>query len=565
MIEIAKQLKNYKASYIKNDLFAAITVTITLVPQGMAYALLAGLPPIYGLYAAFIPLLIYPLFGSSRQLSVGPVALVSIIMLSALSLMAEPGSPEYIQLAILTALVAGLIQVMLAIFRMGWLVNYLSEPVIVGFTSAAALIIVSTQLKSLLGLEIPREIRMIDMLKSLMLNIQNISWISLTMGVLSILIIFFLKRIKRAIPGALIAVVLGILSVIYFNLDEYNIAIVGAVPKGLPVFDVSFFVFEDIVKVFPLASIICLISFIESLAISKTIASRYQDDQVDSNKELLGLGLAKVAGSFFQAFPSTGSFTRSAINEQAGSQSGLSSIFAGALIGITLLFLTPYFYHLPKPVLAAIIISAVTGLVNIPYARKLLKIDRKDFYVLLTTFVITILLGVQRGVLAGVVLSVVMVLYKSSRPHYAVLGRLEGTTSYRNLKRYSDAITQSKTLIIRYDDDIYFGNAEHFYDKVNKEVRKVEGIEKLILDFSSINNIDSTALQILERLFNSLKRQNIKIILSGAIGPVRDYMKKSGLIAMIGEENTYLRIHDAVSEEDENSKSIKKKYPTQHF
>ncbi len=546
LIELVGQLKDYDASKTKCDVLAGLTVAVMLIPQGMAYALLAGLPPIYGLYAGFIPLLIYPLFGSSRELSVGPVALVSIIVLAGLSEMAEPGTTEFIELALLTALVAGVIQVIAAILKLGFLVNFLSEPVIKGFTAAAALIIGLSQMRHLLGLDLPRGSSTVEMATNLLQNIQQTNGLSLAIGLVGILVIIGLKKIKKSLPGALIAIVLSTIAVLFFALHEQGVDIVGSVPEGLPTFTVSFFDADKIMQVFPLAMVVCLISFIESLAIAKTIAQR-QGYTINANKELLGLGLAKVVGAFFQAFPNTGSFTRSAINDDAGAKTGMSSIFAGVFIGLTLIFFTPLFYYLPKPVLAAIVLSAVIGLIDIAYAKKLFYLDRKDFYVLLFTFSLTLLLGIQQGVLIGVLLSLSRILYKSFRPHYAVLGRLEGTETYRNIKRFPEKTEEPiGSFIFRFDADLYFWNAEYFVEAIVTEIADYKTLEVFILDASSIDNIDSSGLHAMEQLHHILDKREISLLIAGMKGTVRDYLHRSGFQHEIGLSNNYLTVQDAV-------------------
>ncbi len=545
-ISIVKDLQNYRLSWFRDDLVAGITVSILLIPQAIAYGMLAGLPPIYGLYAAFIPLLIYPVFGSSKELSVGPVAIISIMILSGLSGFATPGSADFVRLAILTALVAGFIQLLLAWLRFGFLVGFLSEPVISGFTAAAAVIISVSQLKHLLGIDLDRSTNLFLFLKDLAFHLHLVNWPSLMLGVGSLIFIVVLKKIHKAIPTALLAALIGSLLVYFLSLDQSGVSILGSVPRGLPSFDLSFFKFADIPRILPLALAICLISFIESLAIAKTIAAKNDHYPINANKELLGLGLGKILGAFFQAYPSTGSFSRSAINNESGARTGISSVIAGLIVGLALLFLTGALYYLPNPVLAAIIISAVIGLLNFPYAKRLFHLDRVDFYVYLTTFLLTLMLGVQQGVFAGVGLSMIMILFKSSRPHYAVLGRLPGSDSFRNVNRFDEAEVDAEVLIVRYDDDLYFGNADHFYESILSEVDRRKNVKILILNAGVISRIDSTGLHHLELLLETLNKKGIRTILTHLRGPVRDLLAKSGLADKIGSENYFLNIKDAV-------------------
>lgn len=550
---------------LKKDLVAGLTVAVMIIPQGMAYALLAGLPAIYGLYAAFVPLIVYPFFGSSRQLSVGPVALVSIIVLAGISQWADPGTPEFIELALLTSLVAGMIQLLLSALRMGFLVNFLSEPVIAGFTTAAALIIALSQLKYFLGIDIGQSSNVIGIIKGLSGGLRETHWPSAIIGSLTILCIYLSRRISRKIPGALIAVALGTLAVYLWHLDIDGVNIVGEVPRGLPKPTFSFIRMEHILQVLPLALVICLISFIESLAIAKTIATRHDNYPIDANRELLGLGMAKSIGSFFLAFPNTGSFTRSAINDEAGSQSGYSSISAALFLAIILLFLTPLFYYLPKPVLGAIVIAAVFGLINIKEARRLFVISRRDFSVFAVTGILTLLLGIQEGVFVGIILSLTLILQQTSSPHYAILGQLPGTNSFRNINRYPEAKTIPGVLILRYDESIYFANANHFYDTITDIISTHTDIHTVILNCTSIINIDTTGIKVFYQLLDRLDRSNITLLVTHLRGPVRDLFVRSGLDQRIGERNSYLRINDAIESHfnDHGKGDLSRKYAAQ--
>ena len=530
----------------KEDLMAGLLVAVILVPQGMAYAWLAGLPPIYGLYAAFVPLIVYPFFGSSRHLSVGPVALVSIILYSGLASMATPGSGEFVELALLVGLIAGIIQVVLAVLRMGFLINFLSDPVIHGFTTAAAVIIILSQLKSMFGIEITGNLNAIELFQALILKIPTAHILTTGIGLVALTIIVALKRIKKSFPASLLVVILSTLTVYFFQLNDLGVNIIGEVPAGLPKFTLGFINVENALRVFPLAFVICLISFIESLAIAKSISARHNHYPISANQELMGLGLAKLLGAFFQAFPNTGSFSRSAVNDEAGAKGGVSSLFTAAFIGLILLFFTPLFYYLPKPVLSAIVISAVIGLLNFSYAKKLFKLDRRDFYVFLTTCLTTFIFGIQTGVVTGIILSIVMILSKSSKPHHAILGQLPGTNSFRNISRYPEAITKDDTIIIRYDQDIYFGNAQHFHSKIMELVGDHPGARSIIFNAGVISDIDSTGIAQLKLLVSSLNQANIQLFLTHLRGPVRDKLSETGLLDAIGLDNIYLTVHDAV-------------------
>jgi SulP family sulfate permease len=363
-IPILDWLPNYKPKWLQGDMSAGLTVGVMLIPQGMAYAMIAGLPPIYGLYASTVPLLIYAIFGTSRQLAVGPVAMVSLLTAAGVGAMAEGGSETYIALAIALALFVGLIQFLLGAFRLGFLVNFLSHPVISGFTSAAALIIGLSQLKHLLGVNLPGSHHVHEIIISAVEQFCSVNWYTFAIGATGIALIMLVKRYQPAIPGPLLAVVFGILAVWGLGLTEAGVKIVGEVPSGLPAFSVPQFGLETIQSLAPIALAIALVSFMESIAVAKAIQAKHRDYKVDANQELIGLGLANIGGAFFQSYTTTGGFSRTAVNDQAGAKTGLAAIISAVLIVLTLLFLTPLFYYLPNAILASVIMVAVFGLID---------------------------------------------------------------------------------------------------------------------------------------------------------------------------------------------------------
>ena len=539
-------LKGYNLAKTKGDLMAGLTVAVMLVPQGMAYAMLAGLPPIYGLYAGLVPLLVYPFLGTSKQLSVGPVALVSILVLSGLGTLAKPMSPEYINLAILTAFIAGVIQMLLSVFKMGFLVKFLSEPVLKGFTSGAAIIIGFSQVKSILGLEIPRSASLLGTIENVVWHIKETNLYTLSIGVFALVFLLVMKKVWRAFPSALVLVVLGTLVVHWFELANKGVSVVGFVPAGLPSFEIPKWTIADLKMVMPTAIIICLMSFIESLAIAKMIAVKHDNYPIVANRELMALGVSKVIGGLFQAYPTTGSFTRSAINDESGAKTGMAAIFSAIIVGITLLFFSQYLYSLPMTILAAIIITAVLGLIDIEKAKFYYETSKHDFWVMLLTFIATLLMGIQMGVLTGIVLSMGYILYRSSKPNYVVLGYLEDLGVFRNIDRFENAKERDDLLIIRFDSPIYFGNAEYFGEIIWKEIRqKGEKLEYLLLDFSSIPDIDATGLEIMLHLLEDLEKADICLVMTNVQGKVRDRFALAGLTEKIGVENQFLINKDA--------------------
>ncbi len=546
-LPILEWIPQYNKRYFRGDLLAGLTVAVMLVPQGMAYGLLAGLPPIYGLYAGIVPLLLYAFFGTSRQLSVGPVALVSLLILTGVGEFAEPGTPLFISLAISTALIAGIIQIILGGFRLGFLINFLSHPVISGFTSAAAFIIGLSQLKNLFGIDIPRSNRIHEVIGNLIQHISEIHYPTLWVGLGGIVFIFILKKISKALPGALLAVILGILIVWQFQLHNKGVAIVGTVPSGLPAFESPQLNWEIVQQMLPLALTICLISFIESLAIAKTIEAKHKSYRVIPNQELIALGITKIGGAFFQSYPTTGSFTRSAINNESGAKTGISSIIAAIIISLTLLFLTPLFFYLPNAILASIIVVAVLGLIDYKEAISLWQKDRKDFLTLIVTFIATLTLGIQTGVFIGIILSIAQIIYQSSRPHVAVLGKLPDTNTYRNITRFEEASQDDEILIYRFDSQVYFGNAAFFREGIERLVgNRGKELKLFILDTSSITDIDSSGIHELEDIMSFLETRKILLYVTGTRGPVRDTLQKYGIVDKIGTKNFFLGIHAAV-------------------
>ncbi|HKK73506.1 MAG TPA: solute carrier family 26 protein [Saprospiraceae bacterium] len=548
-VPILDWLPKYKLKFLGNDLLAGLTVGVMLIPQGMAYGLLAGLDPIYGLYAGIVPLILYPLFGTSGQVSIGPTALVSLLVLAGVSQLEEPGTGRYLELAVITAMMAGLIQVGLGLFKWGFLINFLAHPVISGFTSAAAIIIGLSQFNNLFGLSLERSNQIHVVLQALFSHLQDIHWPTFLLGVGAIVFMLIIRRINRAIPAALLVAVMGILIAKYAQLNTVGVAILEDIPKGLPTFSAPGISLRDIQQLLPLALTISVISFIESLAIASAISKKYKLPKVDPDQELLALGVTKLVGSFFQAFPTTGSFSRSAVNGEAGAKTGLSSFFAALLLGITLLFFTPLFYYLPKAVLAAIIMVSVIGLINIKEAIHLFRTDRRDFYTLLATFLATLILGIQLGVLTGLLLSIAFMVYQNAKPHSAVLGRVPDTQHYRNIHRFNQAIQREDILIIRFDAQLYFGNAAFFEAEVDQQLKKCnkERLKLLILDMSNVHDLDSTGVHALEEMLGKLKQSGVDFKMANPIGPLRDALTRHGLTTKIGVENCYLSVSDAVA------------------
>ena len=545
-------MPNYSTSFLKGDMIAGLTVGIMLIPQGMAYAMIAGMPPIYGLYASTIPLIIYALLGTSRQLAVGPVAMVSLLTASGVAALAETGSEAYIIWAIALAFLVGLMQAALGLFRLGFLVTFLSHPVISGFTSAAALIIGISQFKHILGVSIPRAEHIYETVFNLVEKIPQTNIYTLGIGVLSVVLMVVLRRINKSFPGALVVVLLGVLAVYAFGLDNSGVKIIGDIPAGFPSVTLEGVSWDKWLTLLPLAATISLVSFMESISVAKAIQAKHRNYHVDANKELIALGAANIGGSLFQGFPVTGGFSRTAVNDQAGAKTGMASLISAVLIILTLLFLTPLFYYLPNAVLGAIIVVAVAGLFDYKEAIHLWKVDKQDFIMLAVTFVSTLLLGIELGIALGVGLSLAAVIYQTTRPHMAELGRIPGRSFYKNIDRFPELEVRDDILIVRFDARLYFANSPYFKEKMEDLIdSKGDKLRLVVLDADSINGMDSTGVLAVEELVRYCRNKNVSFAFVGAKGPVRDTLFRSGLLDIIGQEQCFMLIVDAVKAHDE--------------
>ncbi len=544
-------LAEYQSSYLKGDLWAGLTVGVMLIPQSMAYALIAGLPPIFGLYAAFLPQVVYSFAGSSRHLSVAPSAMISLLIVAGISNLATPGTDDYVHLAVLLALLTGILQLLFAIVKFGFIVNFLSRPVISGYTSAAAIIIGLSQLKHLFNIEIPYSNLIPDIVRNIIHEKDSIQWISVLIGAMGIMVLLALKKVKRSLPGPLVVVVIGIIVTSLFHLPERGIEIVGAIPSGLPTVGLPRVGINDISGLLPLALLISLVGFMESVSIAKTIQAKKQNYDIVANRELAGLGLANITASLFGTFPVSGGLGRTAVNVDAGANTNLSSWISAVVVGITLLFLTPLFYYLPKAILASIVIVAAFGLIDYKIPVWLYRISKKDFLMLVVTFIVTLLFGVVAGILTGVVLSLIFLIYRSATPHIAQLGRLPGTDHYRNVSRFPEAVERDDLLIFRFDSELYFANAGYFKDRLMKMIAaKGHDLKAIILNAQSIHALDSSAIETLAEIVEDCQSRGVSFYITGAIGPVRDKLRKSGLYEKIGKDYFTMSIDEAIGHFD---------------
>ena len=566
-IPILNWLPDYKSEYLKDDFIAGVTVAVLLIPQGMAYALIAGLPPIYGLYAALTPQIIYAFLGTSRQLAVGPVAMDSLLVAAGLGALSIVDSNQYIQMAILLALTIGAIQFLLGLLKMGFIVNFLSKPVISGFTSAAAIIICLNQLRHILGISISQSNKIHVFTSALMQSETPINLHSLIIGIVSIILLILIKGWSSKIPSALVIVVIGICWVTFTNQIQPSVAIVGNIPDGLPNFSFPSLKWEIIKELIPISLTIALVAFMEAISIAKSIQEKHKTYEINPNQELLALGASNMIGSFFQSYPTTGGFSRTAVNNEAGAKTGVAALISALIVAIILTFFTDWFYYLPKSVLGAIIIVAVIKLIDYKYAIRLYKIRKDEFLVLLITFIATLFIGITEGILFGIIFSFLLLVYRTSKPHYAFLGRIGSTNYFKNVKRFPDEVVLRDDLIIlRFDAQLFFGNIHFFkklvFDSLNKNPRKVKGF---IINARSMNYIDSTAIEQLIDIIEKIQEKGIRVMLVGATGPTRDSVIKSKLINVVKKGNLFITSGDATDSFDKVCKksSIQKKLSRQ--
>jgi len=547
IIPILEWLPQYNTSLFKGDVLAGITVGIILIPQGIAYALIAGLPPIYGLYCALVPQVMYVIFGSSRQVAIGPVAMDSLIVATGVSTLALAGSDSYISIAILLALMVGTIQFIMGVFRLGFIVNFLSKPVITGFSSAIALIIGCNQFRNLLGVDFIQSDQIQYVIEDVLLQITNYNFHTTIIGFFSVAIIVIFRKINIRIPNALIVVVLGILIMKYFGKSFNDVSIIKEIPSGLPSFGIPDVDLDQIRELLPIAFTLVMVGYLETISIGKSLEAKQDEYLVRPNQELIALGLSNIVGSLFKAYPSTSSFSRSAINQESGAKTGMAALISVLMVILTLLFLTPLFYYLPKTVLAAIIIVAVFGLVNFKEAIFLWRANHLDFWLLLATFLATLLLGIEFGIIVGVGLSLIVLIFRTSRPYVAELGKVPNSNFYRNKNRFEEVIIESDILIFRFDAQLFYANSSYFRAKLAKMVhKKGTALKLIVLDAESVNRVDSTGVEMLKERIKYYQKKGITFFFVGVKGPVRDDLFRSGILSIIEINHFFMRVNDAV-------------------
>ena len=551
--------RTYDRGTLTNDMVAAVIVTIMLIPQSLAYALLAGLPPEMGLYASMLPIILYAIFGTSRALAVGPVAVVSLLTVAAVSKIAVPGTAEYIAAAITLAFLSGLILLALGLFRLGFLANFLSHPVIAGFITATGIIIAASQMRHIFGIEAHGH-TLPDLIGSLAHNASQVNWITALIGVLATGFLFWVR--KGLLPllvglgiaprlagifakaGPVAAIVLTTLTVWFFDLGARGVQVVGDVPKGLPPLSLPSFSMEMWSNLIGAAILISVIGFVESVSVAQTLAAKKRQ-RIDLDQELIGLGAANLGASFTGGFPVTGGFSRSVVNYDAGAETPAAGAYTAVGLAVASLFLTPLIYHLPKATLAATIIVAVLSLVDFSVLKKSWQHSKADFAAVAATMSITLLMGVELGVTAGVAISILIHLYKTSRPHIAIVGQVPNTEHFRNVLRH-DVLVDPAILTIRVDESLYFANTRFLEDRIYDEVAKQPELKHVILMCSAVNTVDMSALESLEAINERLSSGGVNFHFSEVKGPVMDQLNAAGFLEVLSGQ-VFLSQHLAQS------------------
>lgn len=536
--------RTYNRSALSNDLVAALIVTIMLIPQSLAYALLAGLPPEAGLYASIAPIILYAVFGTSRALAVGPVAVVSLMTAAALSTIVEQGTMGYAVAALSLAALSGIILLAMGLFRLGFIANFLSHPVIAGFITASGIIIAASQVQHILGIKADGH-NLLELVLSLTENLSQINWITTLIGVLATGFLFWVRKglkpllkswgLSDGVTGVLAKVgpvaviVVTTLAVWGLGLADKGVKIVGEVPQSLPPLTLPSFSPELLGQLLLPAFLISIIGFVESISVAQTLAAKKRQ-RIDPDQELIGLGAANIGASLTGGFPVTGGFSRSVVNFDAGAETPAAGAFTAIGLAIAAMALTPLIYFLPKATLAATIIVAVLSLVDFSILKRSWAYSKADFSAVFATIIITLAMGVEAGVSAGVGLSILLHLYKSSKPHVAEVGQVPGTEHFRNILRHK-VITDPSIVTLRMDESLYFANARYMEDKIHNRVAGDKNIRHVILQCSAINDIDLSALESLETINGRLREMDVKLHLSEVKGPVMDRLKRAHFLA----------------------------------
>ena len=549
--------RGYGRATFSNDLLAALIVTLMLVPQSLAYAMLAGLPPEAGLYASIVPILGYALFGSSRVLAVGPVAVVSLMTAASVGAVAAEGTAGYAVAALTLAALSGAMLLAMGLFRLGFLANFLSHPVISGFITASGILIATSQLRHILGVNAGGD-TWPEMLRSLARALPDTNWITLMIGVSAATFLFWVRKGAKPLliraglrprpaamlakTGPVLAVLASTLAVWGLGLAQYGVRVVGAVPQGLPAFSLPSFAPDLLGALLLPAALISIVGFVESVSVAQTLAAKRRQ-RIDPDQELIGLGAANLGAAFSGGFPVTGGFARSVVNFDAGAETPAAGAFTALGLALVALALTPLLYYLPAAALAATIIVAVLSLVDGSILVRSLAYDKADFVAVAATILVTLILGVEPGISVGVALSLGLHLYRTSRPHVAEVGLVPGTQHFRNIRRHQ-VVTDPAVLSLRIDESLYFANARFLEAFLTDRLAQDPAVRDVVLMCSAINEIDLSALETLEAINARLADVGVRLHLSEVKGPVMDRLEKTHFIKALSGK-VYLAQWDA--------------------
>ncbi|PIQ60614.1 MAG: sodium-independent anion transporter [Bacteroidetes bacterium CG12_big_fil_rev_8_21_14_0_65_60_17] len=533
----------YSRAALRGDVISGLTVGVILVPQGMAYAVLAGIPAAYGLYAGLVPLLVYGLLGTGRHVAFGIVAVDCLIIAAAVTRLAAPGSPEYISLVLLLTLLVGIFQLLLGMLRIGFVVNLLSRPVLAGFVSAAAIIVVLSQVKGLMGLPVPMQTSAVELFRTAAAAALAFNGPTFAIGAGSLVLLVLLRRFFPRVPGPLVAVMVTGLLVWFLSLEGRGVETVGQVPPGVPRPHVPAVSLESVRALLPTVATLSLIQFINTISIGKLFASRF-GYRISANREFVAVGLANTIGSLFLAPPSSSSYSRSAVAAASGSVTALSNVMAACVVLVSILLLTPLLTHLPIAAFSAIIIVSVATLIDVRELRFLWRTKRADGLIALITFVVTLIVGIQQGILTGIALSILAVVARKSRPNISVLGLIPGTHTFKELEHDVDARPLPDILALRMDASFTFINAERLRDAI-LDLTASTPCRAIIIDAQPINDMDTTALAVLSELHDSLASRHIAFVFGGVKPPVMDLFRQSGLIREFGDTCFFMSPYQA--------------------
>ncbi len=559
LVHFPNQIPNLKQVNVRNDIIAGLTIFIMLIPQGMAYAMLAGLPPVMGLYASTIPLFLYAWFSSSKHLSIGPVATTSLLVFTGVSMYAEPNSANYISLVLVLTLMVGATQLLFGILKVGFIVKFIPHSVLNGYTSAAAIVIAMSQFKHLLGVEGSNHLQIHLQFAELFKHVPELNLYTVLIAIGSIALLLGFKRIK-GFPGAFIVVIAAIALVSFFHLEDKGVDIVGNVPNGFPAFALPHLTLNTIQMLWPMALTIAIISFMESLAIAKSVA-RKAKYKIYPNQELKALGLANLIGACFHSYPISGSFSRTAVNKESGGQSQLTSVITGILVLVTILFFTSFFFYLPYAVLAAIIVVSVYRLVDISELKHLFIVNPFEGWTWITTFTITLVVGIQWGILLGSVFTLLLILMRSTRLNIVELGYVETKKAFRNVNRYPEGNTLENVLLIRIDSSLHFANSSVLDEKIKAFLRPKQRAKWVLIDMSGVNDIDTISVETLGEIIEYYQEEEkITFLFVNMKGNVRDKVNKAEWIKNY-QESINLNLEKMLKEKGFNYKDTPKYIP----